>query len=71
MRVVAGRYRVNAALVPWVALSEATDGHVAALHNAMSFNRVHRVGGTTGIKTAMVAQQWADAGLIDGKDKYQ
>jgi len=55
VRVITGRYRVDAAL----------------FENTVNLYSVHGIGGATGIKTTVVSQQRADAGFVNRKDRYE
>jgi len=69
--VRAGWDGIFSAFVPGVASGYSQQSQVASLYNAVDGNGFLGIGGTTGVETAMITHEWAEAGLVTGDQKYQ
>jgi hypothetical protein len=54
------RNLVNTTGTPGMATQQAQHRYPASLNNAMAFYRNNRVGGTSWIEAAMIAQPWTE-----------
>lgn len=58
------RYRIQPARMPRMALAQALRRQKAAFDRAVFVNRFDSVSGAGGVKTAILAKEWADAQLV-------
>ena len=66
MGVRAGRYRVDAALMPGMAFAKPSQGETAAVYNAVVSDCIAGIAGTGGVETTVVSQERTETDLVTG-----